>query len=60
MESQKMAKNRYFSGNFPLVKLNLIKTKNAYNIDSSFISDKTCYSTEIRGVLITLHTLFKE
>ena len=52
-KSRKIAKNCYFHCNFPLVKLDLIKTKNPHNIDSGFISDKTCYYTEIRGVLIT-------
>ena len=45
----KIAKNCEFENNFSLIILNLIKAKNAHNIDFGFISDKTCYFTEIRS-----------
>ena len=46
-KSQKVAKNCEFNNNLSLIILNLIKAKNAHNIDFGFISDRTCYCTEI-------------
>ena len=42
----KNAKNHYFHHIYPLLKLDLIETKNPQNIDSYFIFDKTCHYIE--------------